>query len=255
MITQKSGVRFKNEISGGEGGNFVKTQTRSVDQLVEEQLKKWQSLTNDRKAVKVKPAPVITVSREPGSGGSEIARRLAEKLKMDLVGAQIIQKIAESANMSAKVIESLDEKEVTRRDDWLSSLFETRHLWVDDYLHHLTKVIGTFGRQGNMIIVGRGAQYILPPDDTFRLRFIAPMETKIQNVMRNSGCTKEDAIKYVIKTDSDRRAYLRKYFNADVTDPSHYDMLLNTGKIGIDGSVEAVAIAFALWKEKRDLNP
>ena len=100
-----------------------------------------------------KPGPVITVSREPGSGGSEIARRLAEKLKMDLVGAQIIQKIAESANMSAKVIESLDEKEVTRRDDWLSSMFETRHLWVDDYLHHLTKVIGTFGRQGNMIIV------------------------------------------------------------------------------------------------------
>jgi len=46
----------------------------------------------ERKAVKAKPAPVITVSREPGSGGSEIARRLAEKLKMDLVGAQIIQK-------------------------------------------------------------------------------------------------------------------------------------------------------------------
>ena len=174
---------------------------------------------------------------------------------MDLLGAQIIQKIAESANMSAKVIESLDEKEVTRRDDWLSALFETRHLWVDDYLHHLTKVIGTFGRQGNMIIVGRGAQYILPPDDTFRLRFIAPMETKIENVMHHSDCTKENAKKYVIKTDSDRRAYLRKYFNADVTDPSHYDMVLNTGKIGIDGSVEAVAIAFTLWKQKRDRNP
>jgi cytidylate kinase len=232
----------------------VKTQTRSVDQLVDEQLKKWQGATVERKSVKVKPAPVITVSREPGSGGSEIARRLAEKLKMDLVGAQIIQKIAESANMSAKVIESLDEKEVSRRDDWLSSLFETRHLWVDDYLHHLTKVIGTFGRQGNMIIVGRGAQYILPPEDTFRLRFLAPMETKIQNVMRGSGCTKEDAIKYVIKTDSDRRAYLRKYFNADVTDPSHYDMVVNTGKIGIDGSVETVAAAFTLWKRQRDPN-
>ena len=174
---------------------------------------------------------------------------------MDIVGAQIIQKIAESANMSAKVIESLDEKEVTRRDDWLTSLFETRHLWTDNYLHHLTKVIGTFGRQGNMIIVGRGAQYILPPEETFRLRFIAPMETKVENVMRHSHCTKEDAKKYVIKTDSDRRAYLRKYFNADVTDPSHYDMLLNTGKIGIDGSVEAVAAAFTFWKQKRNVNP
>jgi len=230
----------------------VKTQIRSESQLVDEQLTKWQSATAERKAVKAKPGPVITVSREPGTGGSEIARRLAEKLKMDLVGAQIIQKIAESAKMSAKVIESLDEKEVTRRDDWLSALFETRHLWTDDYLHHLTKVVGTFGRQGNMIIVGRGAQYILPPEDTFMLRFIAPMETKIQNVMRDSGSTREDAKKYIIKTDSDRRSYLRKYFNADVTDPSHYDMVLNTGKIGIDGTVETVATAFNLWKQLRN---
>jgi cytidylate kinase len=198
---------------------------------------------------------VITISREPGSGGSEIARKLAQDLKMDLVGAQIIQKIAESADISAKLIESLDEKQITRRDDWISSLIETRHLWVDDYLRHLTKVIGTFGKQGNFIIVGRGAQYILPPEDTFRLRFIADMETKILNVMRDFGSSSEDSEKYIIKTDSDRRAYLRKYFNADVTNPSDYDMVINTGKLGIDGSVEAVKAAFAAWKRKYNAAP
>jgi len=223
--------------------------------MVEEQLTKWKSATMERKAVKAKPAPVITISREPGSGGSEIARRLAQELKMDLVGAQIIQKIAESADISAKLIESLDEKQITRRDDWLSSLIETRHLWVDDYLRHLTKVIGTFGKQGNFIIVGRGSQYILPPEDTFRLRFIAAMEVKIQNVMRDFGSSREDAEKYIIKTDSDRRAYLRKYFNADVANPSDYDMVINTGKLGIDGSVEAVMAAFAAWKRKYNATP
>jgi len=223
--------------------------------MVEEQLTKWKIATMERKAVKAKPAPVITISREPGSGGSEIARRLAQELKMDLVGAQIIQKIAESADISAKLIESLDEKQITRRDDWLSSLIETRHLWVDDYLRHLTKVIGTFGKQGNFIIVGRGSQYILPPEDTFRLRFIAAMEVKIQNVMRDFGSSREDAEKYIIKTDSDRRAYLRKYFNADVANPSDYDMVINTGKLGIDGSVEAVMAAFAAWKRKYNATP
>ncbi|MEI8173825.1 MAG: cytidylate kinase-like family protein, partial [Deltaproteobacteria bacterium] len=148
----------------------MKTQTRSIEKLVDEQLKKWQIQTRELKEEKAKPGPVLTVSREPGSGGSEIARRLARDLNMDLIGAQIIQKIAESADMSTRVIESLDEKEVTRRDNWLDSLFETRHLWLDDYLFHLTKVIGTIGRQGNVVIVGRGAQYILPPEDTFRLR-------------------------------------------------------------------------------------
>lgn len=233
----------------------MKTQTRSLNSMVEEQLAKWKSVTTERKAVKAKPAPVITISREPGSGGSEIARKLAEELKMDLVGAQIIQKIAESADISTKLIESLDEKQITRRDDWLSSLIETRHLWVDAYLRHLTKVIGTFGKQGNFIIVGRGAQYILPPEDTFRLRFIADMEIKIRNVMRDFKSSREDAEKYVIKTDSDRRAYLRKYFNADVTNPSDYDMVINTGKLGIDGAVETVKVAFAAWKRTYNANP
>jgi len=228
----------------------MKTQTRSIEFLVEDQLKKWQLQTKERKAEKAKPGPVVTISREPGTGGSEIARRLAQELKIDLVGAQIIQKIAESAEMSTKVISSLDEKEITRRDDWLTSLFETRHLWVDNYLFHLTKVIGTIGKQGNIIIVGRGAQYILPPEDTFRLRFIAPMEIKIENVIRDFGSSRSDAEKYIIKTDSDRQAYLRKYFNADVSDPSHYDMVINTGKSGIDGAVEAVKAAFTIWKRK-----
>jgi cytidylate kinase len=233
----------------------MKIQTRSLNSMVEEQLVKWKSTTMEQKAVKAKPAPVITISREPGSGGTEIARKLAQELKMDIIGAQIIQKIAESADISAKLIESLDEKQITRRDDWLSSLIETRHLWVDAYLRHLTKVIGTIGKQGNFIIVGRGAQYILPPEDTFRLRFIAAMEVKIQNVMHDFGSSRADAEKYIIKTDSDRRAYLRKYFNADVTNPSDYDMVINTGKLGIDGALETVKVAFAAWKRNYNAKP
>jgi len=226
----------------------MKTQARSIDALVNEQLKKWQIQNKEQKKVKAKPGPVITISREPGSGGSEIARRLARDLNMDLIGAQIIQKIAESADISTRIIQSLDEREVTRRDIWLESMFETRHLWHDEYLFHLTRVIGTMGRQGNFVIVGRGAQFILPPEDTFRLRFVAPMEFKIANVVRDFGSSKTDAEKYIIKTDSDRLAYLRKHFNADWTDPSHYDMVINTGKLGIDGTVEAIKAAVTIWK-------
>jgi cytidylate kinase len=231
-----------------KGGSVMKTQTRSIEALVDEQLKKWQRQTQEQKKEKAKSGPVITISREPGSGGSEIARRLARDLKMDLIGAQIIQKIAESADISTRIIQSLDEKDVTRRDIWLESLFEKRHLWHDEYLFHLTKVIGTMGRQGNFIIVGRGAQFILPPEETFRLRFIAPMDFKIANVTRDFGSSKSDAEKYIIKTDSDRQAYLRKHFNADWTDPAHYDMVINTGKLGIDGTVEAVKAAVTIWK-------
>lgn len=224
----------------------------TIDRLVEQQVKKWRNLMEEGRyddALKhqhVTGNPVITISREPGSGGSEIARKLSKDLTMDLMGGQIIQHVAESAKMSRKVIESLDEKEVTRRDSWLAALFRDRHLWPDEYLQHLTKVIGTIGRYGNAIIVGRGANYILPQNIAFRVRIVAPLEDRINYVMEDRKCTKAEAEQYVIKTENNRKAFVRKYFNADVTDPRQYDIVVNTGGITIEGATEAIKVAFRM---------
>ena len=221
------------------------TKNRSVEQLVEEQLQKWNLRGTERKTRSVKPGASITISREPGCGGTEIAKRLSAELGMDLFGGRIIQKVAESAEISDKVIQSLDEKERTRRDDWLTSLFETRHLWPDRYLHHLSKVIGTIGRYGNAVILGRGANYVLPRETTFRVRIVAPMEFKVKRVMRT---TRDEAEKYVLKTEAERRAFIRQYFHTDLTDIEHYDMVINMEKISIDGAVEGIKCAFLAWK-------
>jgi cytidylate kinase len=223
----------------------MQMKNRSVEHLVEEQLQRWNLRGKEQKKKRVKPGAVITVSREPGCGGTEIAKRLAEELNMDLFGGQIIQKVAESVEMSEKVIQSLDEKEITKRDDWLTALFETRHLWPDRYLHHLTKVIGTIGRYGNAVILGRGANYILPRENTFRVRFVAPMEVKLKNVLRT---TPEEAEKYVLKTEAERRAFVRQYFHTDLTDIEYYDMIINMEKISADGAVEGIKCAFLAWK-------
>ncbi len=218
---------------------------RSAEALVEEQLGKWRLAGTEREKEKVQAGPVITLSRESGCGGTKIAQKLAKELGFDLMGGKIIQMVAESVEMSEKVICSLDEKEVTKRDDWLNSLFETRHLWPDQYLHHLTKVIGTIGRHGNAVILGRGANYILPQESTFRVRIIAPFEQRIKNATRT---TEDEARRYLIKVDADREAFIRKYFNADVKDPSHYDLVINMRVISIDGAVKAVIAAFNSWK-------
>jgi len=219
-----------------------------MDQLVNEQLTRWRQRMKDGGEAPKKRGLVITVSREAGSGGSRVARKLSLDLDMDLIGGQIIRHVAESAKMSRKVIESLDEKEVTLRDAWLAALFDAKHLWPDQYLQHLTKVIGTIGRYGNAIIMGRGAHYILPRDTTFRVRIIAPLEQRITETMRHYGYTAEVAEDYVIKTEAARRAFHRKYFHADVSDSSQYDIVVNT-RIGIAGAAEAVKDGFCAWRE------
>jgi cytidylate kinase len=227
--------------------------SRSLNRLVEEQLNRWRAQKREEKKVTevIRPEPCITISREPGSGGSEIARRLARALTMDIIGAQIIQQVAERAEMSEKVIASLDEKAVRLMDSWLDSLFQTRHLWPDEYLHHLTQVIATIGRQGNAVIVGRGANFILPSEETFRVRVIAPREIRIRNVMRDSKADWKTAENYVYKTEADRSAYIRKHFQIDWTNPDLYDLIVNTGHMGIEGAVEGVKASFLVWKEVR----
>jgi cytidylate kinase len=229
----------------------MKTTGRSLDSLVEEQLKKWNVRKQGKKIEKVRVKPCLALSREPGCGGSEIARRLSINLEMDIIGGGIIQKVAESAEMSEIVIKSLDEKEITKRDDWLTSLFETRHLWPEKYLFHLTKVIGTIGRHGNALIVGRGAHCILPPEETFRVRIIAPLTFRIAHMMAEHKLSRKEAEQYIAKTESDRCAFIRKYFHVDLTDPSLYDLILNASVFTVDGAVDILQGSFHRWQEAK----
>ena len=226
-----------------------KTTIRSLDQIVGEQIANWQRRRIEQKKTgSHRPLPCITISRDPGSGGAEVARHLAEDLEMDLVGVKIIQQIAEQADVSEKIITSLDEKGVLLRDSWIDSLFRTRHIWPDEYLRYLSKVVGTIGKQGNAIIMGRGGQFILPPEEAFRIRITALREIQIRNVMRSKNVDFETSEHYVYKTEADRNAFHCKYFSADWKNPIYYDLIVNTSYMGIEGAVAAVKAAFDVWK-------
>jgi len=217
----------------------MKTKTRSVLEIIEEQAKKWQLMKAKEKKEAV-VFPVITISREPGSGGRIVASALAEKLGLDLFHQEIINEMAESAQVSSRILETLDEKGLSVLEEWITSLVDNRHLWPDQYLRHLMKVIGTIGKPGNAVIVGRGANFVLPPEGRTRVRIVAPLDVRVENVSSNFGVSAEDAKRRIIRTESERRAFIRKYFNADITDPINYDLVLNTGTLSIEAAANAI---------------
>lgn len=217
----------------------MKTKARSIEQLIEEQVRRWHIMRTEEKKEEA-GMTVITISREPGSGGNILAKRLAERLGYDLFYQEVIHQMAESARVSVQFLETLDEKGVSVLEDWISSLVDKRHLWPDQYLQHLMKIIGTIGKHGKAVIVGRGANFVLPPQKKLSVRLIAPLEDRVRNVSKTFGISSDEAKRRVIKTDSDRRAFIRKYFNDDIRDPLNYDMVLNAGKLSIDEAVNAI---------------
>ena len=220
----------------------MKTKSRSIEQIIEEQMHRWQ-LMKSKKVEKKLNVSTITISREPGSGGRMVAKNLAAKLDFKVFHQEVLIEIAKRADVSDKLLATLDEKGLTVLEDCISSLVYDRHLWPDEYLKHLMKVIGAIGEHGRAIIVGRGANFVVPPQNRLRLRIVAPQGVRIANVAHVFDLTAEDAKRHIIRTESDRRAFIRKYFNADITDPINYDIVINTGALEIDKAVETVIAA------------
>ena len=220
----------------------MKTKSRSIEQIIEEQMQRWQ-LMKSKKLKDKQGVSTITISREPGSGGRVVAKKLAAKLDFKVFHQEVLLEIAKRADVSDKLLATLDEKGLTVLEDCISALVYDRHLWPDEYLKHLMKVIGAIGEHGRAIIVGRGANFVVPPQNRLRLRIVAPQNVRIANVARDFDVTTEDARRRIIRTESDRRAFIRKYFNADITDPNNYDIVINTGALEIDKAVEAVIAA------------
>ena len=212
---------------------------KTLDKIIDEQVKKWEMIRAER-SVKEEALPIITISREPGSGGRIVAQRIAERLGLDLFHQEIIHEMAKSTRASPTLLATLDEKALSVLQDWISTLINRNHLWPDQYLKHLMNVIGSIGRHGRAVMVGRGANFILPPDGRFRVRIVAPLTMRVENVAREFGVTLDEAKRRVLRTDSDRRAFVRKYFHADITAPVNYDLVINTGTVSIDAAVEAI---------------
>ena len=220
----------------------MKTKKRSIIKIVEEQVKKWQIMKVKEKKEAI-VLPVITISREPGSGGRIVATELGKKLGLDVFHQEIINEMAESAQVSSRILKTLDEKGLSVLEEWITSLVDNQHLWPDQYLRHLMKVIGTIGKHGSAVIVGRGANFVLPSEGRIRVRIVAPLDFRVENVSSNFGVSVGDAKRRIIRTESERRAFIRKYFNADITDPINYDLVLNTGTLSIEAAANVIKSA------------
>ena len=209
-----------------------------INRQIEEQISKWQ--VNSKERYKNPIRPVITISRLPGAGGKVFAKELAKDLKIDFFDHEIVEAIAKNARVKESVIETLDEGDRSIIDDWISIIDRKRHLWTDEYLTHLKKVIVTIGAHGYAVILGRGAGFILPGNVCLRILIVAPFETRIQTIASTLEMTTEEARKYVIKTESDRVSFIRKYFKVEMKEPENYDLVINTENINMDMAVKIV---------------
>lgn len=186
--------------------------------------------------------PCLLVSRECGSGGGLIARRAGELLGWNVFDDRIVDEIARSAHVHQRLVQSIDERVHSR---WESAW---RELMPDDladekYLRHLSEVVLALGHHGNVVIVGRGAQYFLPSQCAVRMRVVAPLEMRTKRMAERQKLTLEEAKLKVEEIDEERAKFVWKIFKRKVWSPLNQDVTINTGEISIENAVKIVLTA------------
>jgi cytidylate kinase len=215
--------------------------TRSIEALVDEQARRWQLVRQERHEEVRRP--VVTVSRQHGAGGGEVARKLAGELQLDLFDREIIQRIADSTHLSERVVSSLDEKDRELLTDWLGAISSRSYLSPAEYRYHLSRIVGVVAHHGGAVILGRGAHLILGQGAALRVLVVAPLERRVLAVMEREGLSEREARHRIVTVEADRKAFLMKHFHADLADLTTFDLAVNTAVLGVEGACSAIRAA------------
>lgn len=205
-------------------------------------------LARPKGRVEEKKLPLITISREKGSGGKIIAGLVVKKLgkKWRLYHKELIEKIAKNAHLKTKLVKEIDEKKLSLIDQIVADFFGKKYLSLTRYQKLLTKTIAEINQKGYAVIVGRGAEYLAPY--ALKVRIICNMSDRIKWLMKFEKMTKEEAIKAIEKSDQERYEFIKTLYNHDIRKAHHYDLVIRTGE---DLSLEDAASLIVLAAKRR----
>jgi cytidylate kinase len=182
---------------------------------------------------------IVTVEREYGCGGGQIAQKIADRLGWKLWDQLLTSEIARRSNCAECEVETREERidplyyrlfKSILRGSFEGSLnvHQLKLLDADTILHTTERVVEEAAAAGNCVIVGRGSQHFLRDrDDTLRVFLFAPREEKIRRLI-GDGLSEKEAKEQVDIVDDERAAFIEKYFEVEWPNRSIYHAMLNT---------------------------
>lgn len=177
--------------------------------------------------------PVITVSRQLGSLGTEIAQRVAEILQYEFIDKEKIGMALASYGLPEPELEKFDEKK--------PPLWDSLQIQRRKFLHFIQAVIYDFAQKGRVIIAGRGGQVLLKDlPGVLHLRIMAPFEVRIRRLMEQQREDEKQTARILRRSDRDSAGFIRSLFDVDWDDPALYDLVINTQKLSVETAVKMI---------------
>ncbi len=208
---------------------------------------------------------VITISRQVGSGGDEIALKVSEILGYAYFDKSLMVSEAKSLGICEEDIADFSEDaykvksfvdRILLRSKPVSISYASKDnelnrktLDEEECLSAVQTVINSLASRGKTVIVGRGGQAILKQKvGVLHVRIVAPLAVRVERIMKSGGLSQEDAQRLIENDDKAAAEYLRRFYNIDWEDPAIYDLVLNTGKMDLNTASRVIAsVALQEW--------
>lgn len=197
---------------------------------------------------------IITISRQYGAGGSEVARQVAETLGWEVVDNELVEEVAARAGLTREEVVEREE----RAPGFVERLTRTlvaanpglfapdagtvAELAEEELVEITESVVSEMARRGKVVLVGRAAPAVLGEAraDAVHVKLVAPKDFRVRAVCVRFGIEPAAAAQQIEEMDAMRARYHRQYYQRDWADAVHYHMTLNTGLLGLAGATNLI---------------
>ncbi len=212
-----------------------------AEALIRSQLKANQTPSSGSGQQAPSPPPLtLTISREVGALGNSVATEVGRRLDWPVYDREILDLIGEELHRHPARLEGVDERPASWLGERLSCLFDKYQVGSDVYLKHLFAVVRGLGAAGRCVIVGRGANFLLPAETTLRVRLVALPEDRARVLAARLGASGGEAGARLKVIERERAEFVKRTFREDPADPHHYDLVLNMSSLSVDEAADVI---------------
>ena len=176
---------------------------------------------------------VISISRQMGSRGDELAQQVADRLGWRCVGYELINQAALAAGAPHVALAEIDELGFFN----LQPTAEERQA----YQNEIERIIRELADEGQVVLLGRGGQVILQDHPhTLHVRIVAPLETRVSWLQHEKNFPADEARICLVQSDHVRTRYLRQNYDKHLDDPMLYHLMINTALLDLPQAVKLI---------------
>ncbi len=210
-----------------------------IENILSKQFQNWEKRRERSKRITSNRLN-ITISRVPYSRGGQVAGFIADQLNWHVFDKEIVDYVAGNAHVYRQMIEQFDEKNRHEIDNMLAAFMDSHMIDNSRFEKMLAEALLGIGRHGDAIILGRGANFVLPDSIALKVRITDSIENRLKNF---NGDNPNSDIKSLRLLENERRDFIKRHFSEDIDNCANYDLVINMKNMDTQAAGKSILCA------------